>query len=247
MSKKKIIIYVFLLVIIVTGSYFAYKIYKTLSDNKKMEQEIIDIKEKVIIDVPADSSEDEKKEEDAPKYEKLTLDFKKLKEINSDTVAWIKISNTNIDYPVVQGKDNSYYLNHSFYKDNNINGWIYLNSDNNKDFTDNNTVIFGHNTNVNTMFSDVKDIYNGLLGSNIYINIYLENRILTYKVFSVYLEKPNNTVGISKYMNQAIIDSIKNKSIFNVDMDVTSEDNILTLSTCNNVTSDRLLLHAKML
>ena len=141
--------------------------------------------------------------------------------------------------------DNIYYLNHSFYKSENINGWIFENSANSSQFTDDNTIIFGHNTNGYTMFSEIKDIYNGLLGNAIYITIYLENEKINYQVFSVYLENPNNTSNISKYLNQDIIDYMVDKSKIKTDLQVTEGDKILTLSTCNNVTSDRLVLHAK--
>ncbi len=64
-------------------------------------------------------------------------------------------------------------------------------------------------------------------------------------MFSIYLEKPENTGNISKYLNQKIIDYMKDKSKLKIDVDVNEGDQILTLSTCNNVTEDRLILHAK--
>ena len=120
-----------------------------------------------------------------------------------------------------------------------------MNSNNELDNADKNTVIFGHNTNGYTMFSELKNIYNGEYGSTIYITVYLENEKINYQVFSIYLENPNNTSNISKYLNQDIIDYMVSKSKFKTDLQVTEEDKILTLSTCNNVTNDRLVLHAK--
>ena len=94
------------------------------------------------------------------------------------------------------------------------------------------------------MFSEIKDIYNGMHGTNINITIYLENNTLNYKVFSVYLENPNNTSNISKYVNEAIIKDMKAKSKLAIDADINEDSKILTLSTCNNLTNDRLVLHA---
>ena len=244
MSKRKKIINIILGIIALLIAYFSYEIVKTLTDNKKIDKEIAKIKEEVIIEEePKEEEQPEEPEEQAEV--KLPMDFKKLKSINSDTVAWLRVDNTNIDYPVVQTKNNTYYLNHSFYRTNNINGWIYENSENSSNFDDANTVIFGHNTNGYTMLSELKDIYNGILGTNINITVYLENNIINYKVFAIYLEKPENTGNISKYLNQDIIDYMKEKSKLKIDVDVKEGDQILTLSTCNNVTEDRLILHAK--
>ena len=245
MSKRKKIANIIIGIIIILIAYFSYEIVKTLNDNKKIDREIAKIKEEVIIKEEEEKKEEEPEETEEPTEVKLPLDFNKLKSINSDTGAWIKVDNTNIDYPVVKTNNNNYYLSHSFYKTNNINGWVFENSENSSNFDDDNTVIFGHNTNGYTMLSELKDIYNGILGTNINITIYLENNILNYKVFSIYLEKPENTSNISKYLNQNIIDYMKEKSKLKIDVDVNEGDKILTLSTCNNVTEDRLILHAK--
>lgn len=244
MSKKKIIVLIILLIILSLITFFSYKIYKTLHDNKKIDEEITKIKEEVIIEKKEEEKPTDEPPTEEPVSERLPMDFNKLKSINSDTVAWIKINNTNIDYPVVKGTDNTYYLDHSFYKEKNINGWIFENAANSSSFTDENTVLFGHNTNGYTMFSEIKDIYNGIHGTNINITIYLENDVLNYKVFSVYLENPNNTSNISKYLNEAIIKEMKAKSKLAIDADINEDSKILTLSTCNNLTNDRLVLHA---
>ena len=246
MPKRKIIFTIILITIIALACYFGYKMYKTYRDNLLSIDEANQIKELVIINDenlpeihPIESSPD-----DTPSEPKLTLDFAKLKSINKDTVAWIKVANTNIDYPVVKGSNNTYYLNHSFYKNNNINGWIFENYQNSSLFDDDNTVIYGHNTNAKTMFSEIKDIYKGLLGTNIIITVYLEDTEINYKVFSVYLESPDNTTNLSRYLNDDIVANMKNKSKLMIDSNVSGDSKILTLSTCNNVTSDHIILHA---
>ena len=248
MPKKRVktALKIIILIIIILIIYFCYQTYITYRDTKKIGEEVIKVKAEIIIDKEPPKEELVKTNEDnnyVPK--KLTFDFQKLKSINSDTVGWIKINNTNIDYPIVKGKDNSYYLNHSFYKYQNINGWIFENSQNSPYFDDDNTVIFGHNTNARTMFSELRDIYKGKLGNDINIYIYLENESFTYKVFSIYLSKPSETTNITKYLNDDIVSSMKNNSKLNFNIDATSEDKILTLSTCNNITSDRIIMHAK--
>mgnify|MGYP003571295167 CR=1 FL=1 len=249
-GKTKIILNIIFLIIIALVLYFSYKIYMTYHDNKNIDNEIKKVKEEVIINT--DIKTEEKNEEPVEANnennyisEKLTLDFEKLKKINSDTVGWIRINNTNIDYPIVKSTDNKYYLDHSFYKNYNINGWIFENSRNNSNFSDQNTTIFGHNTNAYTMFSELREIYKGKLGTNIKVTIFLENDVYIYQVFSIYLSNPNNTANISEYLNDDIVKEMLNNSKYDFSTTVTSKDKILTLSTCNNVTSDRLIMHAK--
>ena len=73
------------------------------------------------------------------------VDFKALKKINPDIIAWIRIPDTSIDYPVVQGNDDSYYLTHTFKKAEHVAGAIFLDSDNSVDFSDDKNIIYGHN------------------------------------------------------------------------------------------------------
>lgn len=253
MQKKKTIYIIILFLIISCIFILSYKIYINRHDDKLIKEEIEKINKEIIINDKENKQEeeikDDKNEEDNQKIEQeiLTLDFEKLKQINPDTVGWIKVDNTNINYPIVKTNNNSYYLNHSFYKAYNINGWIFENSENSSNFDDANTVLFGHNTNSKTMFSELRDIYKGMLGNQINITIYLENNTINYQVFSIYLEKPNSTSTISEYLNDSIVDQMKNKSNILVDIDVDKNDKILTLSTCNNITDDRIILHAKMI
>ncbi len=247
MVKRKFVIYSILGIILILMLYFGYKTYQVFHDNKKTDEEINKIKDEVIINdviTPLPSSGDTEPDN---VEESLPLDFDKLKRINGDTVGWIRIDYTNIDYPIVKGSDNVYYLNHSFYRESNVNGWIFENSSNSSNFDDENTVIFGHNTNGHTMFSELKDIYNGDLGNDITIYVYLENKTLSYKVFSIYLEDPNNTINISRYTNKDIVEYMESKSKIRMAANAFEDDKILTLSTCNNVTSDRLILHAKLI
>lgn len=81
------------------------------------------------------------------------VDFKALKKINPDIVAWIRIPDTSIDYPVVQGNDDSYYLTHTFKKTEHVAGAIFLDSDNNADFSDDKNIIYGHNMKDGTFYN----------------------------------------------------------------------------------------------
>ena len=85
------------------------------------------------------------------------VDFKALKKMNPDIVAWIRIPDTSIDYPVVQGNDDSYYLTHTFKKTEHVAGAIFLDSDNNADFSDDKNIIYGHNMKDGSMFRGLRN------------------------------------------------------------------------------------------
>ncbi len=87
----------------------------------------------------------------------IDVDFSKLKEKNSDTIAWIKVNGTNINYPIVKTTDNDYYLNHSFDKTYNDAGWIFMDYRNTLN-NDKNTIIYGHGRLDKTMFGTLRNI-----------------------------------------------------------------------------------------
>lgn len=117
------------------------------------------------------------------------MNFEKLKQENSDTVAWLKVENTNIEIPVVQAKDNSYYLTHNFNKKYNVAGWVFADYKNKFDETDKNIVVYGHNMRDDSMFGSLKNVINEEWydnKDNQYITFITENEYQTYQIFSIY-------------------------------------------------------------
>lgn len=176
-----------------------------------------------------------------------------LSDINSDYVAWIEIPNTNIDYPIVQSDNNSYYLNRDIYKNYLASGSIFMDY-RNDNFSDKNTVIYGHYMRNNTMFGQLKkfkekDFFN----ENNIIKIYKPSgEILEYKVFSAYTTSASDNY-IQTYFNsdedyKEFLNKIIDKSLFKSDESVNIDDNILTLSTCSYDFKDaRMVVHAKLI
>lgn len=174
--------------------------------------------------------------------------------INPDIMGWLKINDTNIDYPVVQGSDNDYYLKHNLYNEEDKNGWIFMDYRNSKEDLDTNTIIFGHNMYYSgVMFGTLANAYK----KNWYTNpdnltltfdtIYESN---TYQIFSIY-KIPKTTDYLKTYFADEdeftdFVDLIKGRSIEDFNVEVTPGDKILTLSTCSNY-SERLVVHAKLI
>ena len=186
-------------------------------------------------------------------YTNYSQVFDELLKKNDQTVGWIQVNNTRVNYPIVQATDNNYYLNHDFNKKKNSMGWIYMDYRNsNKDLSAN-TIIYGHNINAGIMF--------GTLVNALYPKWYNkeQNRIISFntpyanmkwQIFSIYKIKTTTDYLDSDFENdeahQNFINLIKGRSITNFGVDVTPNDKILTLSTCANNTT-KIVIHAKLI
>lgn len=182
----------------------------------------------------------------------INKDLEALKELNADTVGWLKVKNTNVDYPVVQAEDNDYYLNKNFNKEHDVSGWIFMNYLNDPKVLSQNTIIFGHNMFYSgVMFGTLyktkhADWYTNTDNQIIEFNTLYEN--IKWKIFSIYVVPVTNDYLISnfstdeKYMN--FLKMITDRSIYNFGVPLLPEDKILTLSTCSNNGKNRLVIHA---
>ena len=230
-----LILYINLLSILIYSGIKIFKWYKDKTNNNKIAEQI---KSTVIVE-----------EENGDEY---TVDFNKLKEQNNETIAWLKVNNTNVEYPVVKGTNNSFYLNHSFDKSNNSAGWIFADYRNKFDNTDKNIVIYGHNMRDGSMFGSMLNILNAKWyenEENTNITLYTENEKCMYKVFSVYKIENEDYYIKTEFKNdnefEEFIKTLKKRSIKDFNVDVSKDDNILTLSTCANNNKYRVVLHAK--
>ena len=240
-KKTNIISIILLFIFIILLFYSGTKIviwYMNNQNNKKISDEI----SKFI-------TLDETKEDNEEKY---VIDFEKLKEKNSDVVAWLKVNGTNIETTVVKTTDNDYYLTHNFNKEYNSAGWIFADYKNKVDGTDKNLVIYGHNMRDNSMFGSLKwvineDWYNN--EDNKYITLVTENETQIYEVFSVYQIEEEDYYIQTNFNTEkefsTFLETIKKRSKKDFNVDVNKEDNILTLSTCANNNKYRVVLHAK--
>ena len=183
----------------------------------------------------------------------INVDFYDLKKTNPDVVGWLKVNGTNINYPFVQTKDNKYYLTHGFNKKYNEAGWVFLDYRNDK--TNNkNTIIYAHARNDKTMFGSLKDVLNnGWLNNtnNYVVKISTETENTLWQVFSVYHIHTSSDYLQTSFSNnteyQEFLNMIKNRSSYTFNTNVSTTDNILTLSTCFNTVNDKLVMHAKLI
>ena len=185
---------------------------------------------------------------------KITALFDELKGQNSDTVAWLKLNNTDIDFPVVQSNDNNYYLNHNFKKKYNEIGWTFADYRNNFPNLDDNTIMYGHTyRNSSLAFSSLKTVLNKSWYNNEenhIIEFTTEKKSLKFKIFSIYTVKNTNDylkINMNEEDFNKYIEKVTKRSIKDFKTDVVYGDKIITLSTCYNTSNYRLVVHAKLM
>ena len=213
-SKKTLfIIRIMQLIFLILLIYSSLCIIVWAKNNKENKEIISNIEKSVEID----STNDEE--------HKYKVNFEKLKQENSDTVAWLKVENTNIEIPVVQAKDNSYYLTHNFNKKYNVAGWVFADYKNKFDETDKNIVVYGHNMRDDSMFGSLKNVINEEWydnKDNQYITFITENEYQTYQIFSIYqTEKEDYYIDLVFYnyiLKCFVLIDLKTKKITHQDV-----------------------------
>lgn len=217
-----------------------------IASNMKEEQEAEEIKEKLIeiVDIPDEPIEDTS----------FKIDFDELKQINSDVVGWILIKGTSVNYPIVQGKNNSYYLNHSYDKKWNGAGSIFMDYNSSSNFMDYNTFIYGHHTRNGTMFGELYNYMNyEFYKDHSIIYIYTPEGNYQAEIFSAYIDSTESNSYNQNYSDLGeyieYINLVKSKSKYNTNIEINPQvDKIITLYSCSHEThrqkTDRYFIHA---
>lgn len=264
-----------LFVILSVTLMMSVNLYRNYSDTKKYDDIENDLQKiKIDLDIPENNNHDkditfiEPNDDDKErvtltttttttttiydvKYEKV---FEKLKEINNDTVGWLTVNNTKIDYPVVQSTDNDYYLYRDYYKNKNRHGWIYMDYRNNIEDLSDNTIIFGHNLANQKMFGTLRYVTNPSWykkSSNQIITFNTTKANMKWQIISIYKIPVTNDYLVANFASSEdklnFLDMITQRSIYNFNATYDENTKIITLSTCSNGSKDRLVVHAKLI
>ena len=260
---RKWVIVVFLIFFLSIFLVSASKVFNWFNDNNKVDNITEDILENVKVKEKKDNENTENinppedKWNDYWDYIKMNLleiDFNQLLKRNSDTVGWIEVKGTNINYPIVQTTDNNYYLTHAFDKTENEAGWVFMDYRNDPVNFNQNTIIYAHSRLTGSMFGSLKNILDSSWYTNknnhiIRLSTTTENTM--WQVFSVYtIPKESYYITPSFNSNEAYLEflnTIKSRSEVDFSGTVNTNDKILTLSTCKDNFGNRVVMHAKLI
>ena len=238
-KKKKragdIILTIVLVIAICVFIVSAYMLIKYFLEYKEGTDTYDDISEAV-------TNEDQTLTADIP-----YINWNDLKALSDDAIGWIYIPDMVINYPIVKGEDNDYYLKHMADGTANSSGAIFMEALNSADYSDENTIIYGHNMKNLSMFGSLRKFRDQEFAmEHPVFYIYTEDGIYEYDIFSVrVVEAGGDCYTISfateedyaDYLNKAVNDSLVDMAVY-----PTSKDRIVTLSTCTGNDATRLVV-----
>lgn len=178
-----------------------------------------------------------------------TVDFDAMKQEYPDVVAWLKMDDVDVSYPIVQGADNEHYLDYDPAGNPNIAGSVFLDS-RNKSFADDlHAIVYAHNMLDESMFGPLdsyteESFYRDGTGA---FTIYTPEGAYRYVIFAIEIVNPTDDAYQVGFSNTQVFDAyvkqLKEGSMYDTGIEVTGSDHVVTLSTCT--ASDRLILSAK--
>ena len=270
MNKKKsgdiykIICIILLIILIGIVAVWGYRIIVENRANSKYEEIQNTVNsaakqaetEAVIIETETEEETETETEEVQNAFDipEKNLDWASLYAENKDIYAWIYIPGTQVDYPVLQStSDDTYYLNHNIDGSYGKPGCIYTEKINSKDFTNYNTALYGHNMKNGEMFGCLHDYEDKtFFDENPYVYVYTEEKTYVYEIFAAYTATNAHILNTNDFSTQEgfadyLDNVVYNKALtgnFRNDTRVTSDNRIITLSTCTSNSSKRWLVQA---
>lgn len=255
-KKKKTvgdhILTIVLIVAICIFCYAAFNLYHIYTEYKKGTDEYNSISEMAVTERDPDQVEEMNQPDEQP-VAPVSVDFDSLRSINEDVIGWIYMEALpEISYPVVQGEDNNFYLHQTYEKNYNFAGTIFIDYENKRDFSDCNTLVYGHNMKNGSMFGHLKkfaedqETYN----KSKYFWILTPDKNYRYEIISAYTTEVNSdTYTLFKGPGdefQSYLETIKGYSEIQTDPgELTIKDKIVTLSTCTGNESTRFVVQGK--
>lgn len=222
--------------------FFGYQIYLIKNQDYTNFNEIERIKEKANM-----NNVDEEQSEP---------NFSEIEKMNANIVAWLYIPDTTINYPIVQGSDNSYYLTHTYLQSYNYAGAIFM--DYRQDLSMPNVFVYGHNVYQGTMFADIEKFKDErFFKEHTSFYLWYQDKEYELQVMSFYQTTSDDESVFKMYdsMNTNFLNyanECKSKSMYEVNVDVTENDKMITFVTCSYEsgkgvdTNLRYVLHTKM-
>lgn len=243
-KNVKTILVVLCIVLVCVFAFSAYKVISTVVGYKQAATTYNNIAEQFASIGSTPKPIEEFVENIDPEISPIgNVDFDGLRQITTDYVAWIYSPDTMINYPIAYTDNNFYYLDHIPVEQQNANGTLFIDCKCASDFSDQNTLVYGHNMNDGSMFASLRNYQNPDYYTQHPV-IYLSTPDFNYRLDLIagFVTEPtsfayqNNFDEIEQFM--AYIEHIKELSTFQSDVKVTEEDKVVTLSTCTYEIND---------
>ena len=253
-KKKKtagdVVLTVVLIAAICVFCYAGYNLFHIYTEYKKGTDEYNSITQMAVTERDPDgeaAGPEAGSELKAP----MDIDFASLKSVNNDVVGWIYVEAVpDINYPIVHGKDNETYLHRTYEKNYNFAGTIFVDYENKGDFSDCNTIVYGHNMKNGSMFNNIKSYTDqSFADEHPYVYIYLpDGTVSQYKVVVGHIISESSVLYSTQIVDTAsfVQEMVKTSSI-KVDFDQSQVQSVITLSTCTSAGSEsgkRNVVHA---
>ena len=254
-SKRKVIyflIYTILTILITLSIIYIINIFldkkQAIQESKLLDK--IEINENQVNETITEEIVNESTQENIEgtinQENERILKVQKLQEENPDIVGWLEIEGTSINYPVLQGNDNEYYMTHNYKKQKSKNGSIFLTKDYDWSIPSSNLLIYGHNLSNGTMFQELlkyekEDFYK----KHPIIRFTTNNEDAEYEIISafksrVYYKSEKNVFRYYYFVNakteaeyNEFVQNAKKASLYNIDKTAQYGDQLITLSTCS--------------
>lgn len=224
---------IIVIILLIVFMYCIYNIINYFNNSKKNKRLTDELKNIAVKEIPQDNKI---KDNEIKSTTPIEVDFNKLKEINSNINAWIYMEDSIINYPIVKGNDNSFYLNHSIDGKYNPNGSLFIDYRNKDNFEDMVTYIYGHHMKNNTMFGNLELFKEQNYYDNhkeMYLFTKEENYIL--ELFAGFTTADGSEIYnyINSDSNKKLVDYAKSKSNFITNIEISNKDKVVVLSTCS--------------
>ncbi len=255
-KKTKMLIYTLLVFIIVLSITYILKFFLTKQEaieesNLLNSIELEKVSEELQSEESSQEEMDNSENDETDNVMERMLKIKKLKETNEDIVGWIEIEGTSISYPVLQGDDNEYYLNHNYKKEKSEKGSIFLDADYDWNLPSSNLLIYGHNISNGQMFQDLlkyedEEFYK----EHPIIRFTTESEDTEYEIISVFKSRAfyKSETNVFRYYDfinaeteeeyNEFVKNAKDASIYDIDTKAEYGEELITLITCSYHTTD---------
>lgn len=258
-KKKKtfadILLTIILLIAIGVFVFAAYNLYHIYTEYKKGTDEYNQIEQMAVTNRdPDELSEEAGGENQGPSLvAPMEIDFASLKAVNDDVIGWIYVEALDdVSYPIVKGEDNDTYLHMTYEKNYNFAGTIFIDYENSRDFSDCNTLVYGHNMKNGSMFGQLKKFSQDpeTYKKSKYFWIFTPDKTYRYEIISAYTTGVNSdTYTLFKGPGQEFEDYLKtivSRSEIETNAgDLDMMDKIVTLSTCTGNQSTRFVVQGR--